>query len=161
MVKVEPYIRWMIRRDMADVLMCEALTSKYERWEEKEFLHALRQRNTIGMVLEDVSRGRVVGFMVYELHKAKLHLLKLAVLPAYQNKGLGTAMVEKLKSKLHQHRRTHISTEVIETDEKRLFFFKKNGFLAHSIYPSEDDIYPEQLIFMFYKLDNVEKELGW
>ena len=46
-------------------------------WSEEEFIRCLRQRNCIGMVAEHGER--VVGFMIYELHKTRLHILNFAV----------------------------------------------------------------------------------
>ncbi len=46
-VKVQ--IRWMIRRDMAEVLRIERESFEYH-WTEEDFLCCLRQRNCIGMV---------------------------------------------------------------------------------------------------------------
>ena len=80
------HIRWMIRRDMPDVLRIEHGSDDHP-WSEEDFLRCLRQRNCIGMVAEQGER--VVGFMIYELHKAKLHILNFAVHPAFRRYGVG------------------------------------------------------------------------
>jgi ribosomal-protein-alanine N-acetyltransferase len=59
----------MIRRDMPEVLAIEHASFEYP-WCEEEFLRVLRQRNCIGMVAEQGER--IVGFMVYELHRNKI-----------------------------------------------------------------------------------------
>ena len=41
------HIRWMIRRDMPEVLAIEHASFEYP-WCEEEFLRVLRQRNCIG-----------------------------------------------------------------------------------------------------------------
>src|SRR5205807_3563325 len=76
--QVKVHIRWMIRRDMPEVLQTEQESFEYA-WTEEDFLRCLRQRNCIGMVAEQGEK--VVGFMIYELHKAKLHILNFAVHP--------------------------------------------------------------------------------
>ena len=111
--QVRVHIRWMIRRDMPEVLNAEQLSFAYA-WAEEDFLRCLRQRNCIGMVAEQGER--VVGFMIYELHKAKLHILNFAVNPGYRRHGVGIQMVAKLVSKLSSHRRTRITLEVRETN---------------------------------------------
>ncbi len=63
--QVRVHIRWMIRRDMPEVLAIEHASFEFP-WCEEEFLRVLRQRNCIGMVAEH-ARSRVVGFMIYEL----------------------------------------------------------------------------------------------
>ena len=74
------HIRWMIRRDMPEVLQTEQESFEYS-WTEEDFLRCLRQRNCIGMMAEQGEK--VIGFMIYELHKSKLHIMNFAVLPAY------------------------------------------------------------------------------
>lgn len=64
------HVRWMIRRDMPDVVAIEELSFDAGRWCEDDFLACLRQRNAIGMVAE---HGDVItGFMIYELSKSSL-----------------------------------------------------------------------------------------
>jgi ribosomal-protein-alanine N-acetyltransferase len=120
-------IRWLTRSDMYDVLKIE--NSKFEHaWNEDDFLNALRQRNCIGMVAED--KGKVVGFMVYELHKEKLHLLDLVVDPEYRQRGVGRQMVERLVDKLTQQRRHSLDLVVEERNVDAQKFLKACGFKA-------------------------------
>ncbi len=125
--QVRVHIRWMIRRDMPDVLHTEQDSFEYP-WSEEDFLRCLRQRNCIGMVAEQGER--VVGFMIYELHKNKLHILNFAVHPGYRRLGVGAQMVAKLISKLSSHRRTRITLEVRETNLTAQLFFRQQGFKA-------------------------------
>jgi ribosomal-protein-alanine N-acetyltransferase len=121
------HIRWMIRRDMPEVLQAEQLSFEYA-WTEEDFLRCLRQRNCIGMVAEHGEK--VVGFMIYELHKNKLHILNFAVHPAWRRHSVGSQMVAKLISKLSSHRRTRITLEVRETNLTAQLFFSKQDFRA-------------------------------
>jgi ribosomal-protein-alanine N-acetyltransferase len=73
---------------------------------------------------------KVVGFMIYELHKAKLHILNFAVHPIHRRLGVGAQMVAKLISKLSSHRRTRITLEVRETNLSAQLFFRSQGFRA-------------------------------
>src|SRR3989338_9238219 len=82
-------VRQMIRRDMPEVLQIEQKSFEYA-WTEEYFLRCLRQRNCIGMVAE--YGDKVVGFMIYELHKAKLHILNFAVHPSWRRLAVGTQM---------------------------------------------------------------------
>jgi [ribosomal protein S18]-alanine N-acetyltransferase len=121
------HIRWMIRRDMADVLQTEVASFEYA-WTEDDFLRCLRQRNCIGMVAE--VNDRVVGFMIYELHKNKLHVLNFAVAPQFRKRGIGTSMVAKLFGKLSSHRRGKITLAVRERNLAAQLFFRKQDFKA-------------------------------
>src|SRR5436190_22964021 len=107
------HIRWMIRRDMPEVLQIEEDSYDYP-WSEEDFLRCLRQRNCIGMVAE--LGEKVVGFMIYELHKSKLHILNFAVHPQWRRLGVGAQMIVKLIGKLSSHRRTRVTLEVRETN---------------------------------------------
>ena len=89
------HIRWMIRRDMTDVLEIENASFEFP-WNEDDFVRCLRQRNCIGMVVEQ--DDEIVGFMIYELYKTRLHILNFAVHQNQRRSGIGTVMVEKLKS---------------------------------------------------------------
>src|SRR5262249_16025195 len=91
-------------------------------------LRCLRQRNCIGMVAEHGEK--VVGFMIYELHKNKLHILNFAVHPAWRRLAVGAQMVGKLISKLSSHRRTRITLEVRETNLPAQLFFSRQAFRA-------------------------------
>lgn len=124
------HIRWMIRRDMPEVLAIEHASREFP-WCEEEFLRVLRQRNCIGMVAE--YGERVVGFMIYELHKSKLQVLNFAVLPEQRRCGVGQQMVAKLVGKLSNHRRTRIALHVRETNLPAQLFFRDQGFRAAEV----------------------------
>jgi ribosomal-protein-alanine N-acetyltransferase len=125
--QVRVHIRWMIRRDMPEVLQTEQESFEFS-WTEEDFLRCLRQRNCIGMVAEQGEK--VVGFMIYELHKSKLHILNFAVHPACRRGGVGAQMVAKLISKLSNHRRTRITLAVRERNLPAQLFFRSQGFRA-------------------------------
>jgi len=87
------HIRWMIRRDMREVLDIEQTSFEFP-WLEEDFIRCLRQRNCIGMVAEH--GDQVVGFMIYELHKSRLHILNFAVFDQARQRGVGQQMIDKL-----------------------------------------------------------------
>ena len=80
------HIRWMIRRDMPEVLTIEGKSFEFP-WSEEDFVRCLRQRNCIGMVAEH--HERVVGFMIYELHRNRLHILNFAVHADFRRRHSG------------------------------------------------------------------------
>jgi ribosomal-protein-alanine N-acetyltransferase len=123
-------IRWMIRRDMAEVLEIEQQSFDFA-WTEEDFLCCLRQRNCIGMVAEH--QERIVGFMIYELLKSQLHVLNFAVAPWARRSGIGSQMIEKLVHKLTQQRRNEIRLEVREGNLQAQLFFRSQGFSATNV----------------------------
>ncbi|HTU92065.1 MAG TPA: ribosomal protein S18-alanine N-acetyltransferase [Gemmataceae bacterium] len=147
--QVRVHIRWMIRRDMPEVLQTEQESFEYS-WTEEDFLRCLRQRNCIGMVAEQGEK--VVGFMIYELHKNKLHILNFAVCPGCRRFGVGAQMVAKLISKLSSHRRTRITLEVRETNLGAQLFFRKQGFKALRVLRSFYEDSGEDAYLLQYRL---------
>jgi ribosomal-protein-alanine N-acetyltransferase len=149
--QVRVHIRWMIRRDMPEVLQTEQESFEFA-WTEEDFLRCLRQRNCIGMVAEQGEK--VVGFMIYELHKAKLHILNFAVQPGQRRTGIGAQMVAKLISKLSSHRRTRITLEVRETNLPAQLFFQKQSFKAVRVLRSYYEDTGEDAFLMQYKISD-------
>ncbi len=145
------HIRWMIRRDMPEVLQAEQQSFDFA-WTEEDFLRCLRQRNCIGMVAEHGEK--VVGFMIYELHKAKLHILNFAVHPSWRRLAVGSQMVAKLISKLSSHRRTRITLEVRETNLAAQLFFRKMEFRAIRVLRSFYEDSGEDAFLMQYRFGN-------
>jgi ribosomal-protein-alanine N-acetyltransferase len=101
----------------------------------------------------------VVGFMIYELHKAKLHILNFAVHPGCRRGGVGAQMVAKLISKLSSHRRTRITPEVRETNLAAQLFLRAQGFRAVCVLRAFYEDSGEDAFLVQYRLsDDVGEE---
>ena len=142
------HIRWMIRRDMMEVLEIEDRSFEFP-WSEEDFIRCLRQRNCIGMVAEHDER--VAGFMIYELHRNRLHILNFAVAAEFQRRGVGQQMVDKLIGKLSSQRRNRILLEVRETNLAAQLFFRDLGFRAISVLRDFYDDTTEDAYLMQYR----------
>lgn len=143
-------IRWLIRRDMPEVLEIERSCFEFV-WTEEDFLCCLRQRNCIGMVSEH--DHKIVGFMIYELHKMKLRIINFAVAPAEQRRGIGHQMIRRLVEKLSQQRRKEIVLEVRESNLSAQMFFKELGFRAVRVLRNHYDDTTEDAYVMQYRLE--------
>ena len=97
---------------------------------------------------------RVVGFMIYELHKTRLHILNFAVGEDVRRQGVGVQMIDKLVSKLSNQRRTRITLEVRETNLPAQLFFKDSGFRATTVLRAYYDDSPEDAYLMQYRLES-------
>jgi ribosomal-protein-alanine N-acetyltransferase len=135
----------MIRRDMPEVLAIEEHSFEFP-WLEDDFIRCLRQRNCIGMVAEH--NERVVGFMIYELHKSRLHILNFAVHENFRRRGVGRQMVKKLSGKLSPQRRSRIMLEIRETNLPAQLFFRSLGFRAVSVLREFYEDTPEDAYLM-------------
>ncbi len=153
---LRPHIRWMIRRDMTEVLQIEHEGFEFP-WSEDDFIRCLRQRNCIGMVADHDER--VIGFMIYELHKSRLHLMNFAVARAFRRRSAGTQMLGKLIAKLSNQRRTRILLEVRETNLAAQLFFRRLGFRAVSVLRDFYDDTTEDAYLMQYRYRPVETEV--
>jgi ribosomal-protein-alanine N-acetyltransferase len=154
---LQVHIRWMIRRDMADVLEIENASFEFP-WSEEDFIRCLRQRNCIGMVAEH--DDKVVGFMIYELHKTRLHILNFAVGVAWRRQGVASQMVAKLIGKLSVQRRTRITLEVRETNLAAQLFFRTQNFRAVSVLRGFYEDTPEDAYLMHFRYQPVEADAG-
>jgi len=146
--EVRVHMRWMIRRDMPEMLAIEQESFEFP-WTEEDFIRCLRQRNCIGMVAEH--DDRVVGFMIYELNKNRIQVLNFATAVAARRRGVGTQMVAKLIGQLSVQRRTRITLEVRETNLPAQLFFRAAGFRAVSVLRNYYEDTPEDAYLMQYR----------
>lgn len=128
--KEPAYLRFAIRRDLAEMLAIESDSFDWP-WNEDEFVRCLRQRNNIAMVAE--VDGNVVGYMIYTLNPKWLTLLNIAVDAQFRRRGIGRQMIDKLVGKLHWQRRTSLRLHVLETNLGGQVFFRACGFRAVAI----------------------------
>lgn len=143
-------IRWLIRRDMQEVLDIERSSFEFA-WSEEHFLEFLRQRNCIGMVAEH--NEQIVGFMIYELHKSRLRILNFAVAEQARRRGVGSQMVQRLIDKLAQQRREEIELEIRETNLSAQLFFRHHHFRATEVIREFYEDTTEDAYRMQYRLD--------
>ena len=102
-------IRWMIRRDTQQVLEIDSDRFGVDAMNERELVYLLRQRNAIGMVIEN--DNEIVGYMIYMLEKTYILLERIAV--KYERYGIGTALIDRLKRKIGNERQRNRLVAVI------------------------------------------------
>jgi hypothetical protein len=81
-------IRWMIRRDLKYILEIESNSFEFP-WTEQDFITQLRQRNSVGMIIEN-DDYTILGYMIYDLHKTKLDIINFAVSQNHRRQDLGS-----------------------------------------------------------------------
>lgn len=146
---VKVHIRYMIRRDMPEVLEIEHGSYEFP-WSEEDFVRYMRQRNVIGMVAEH--DDQIVGFMIYELHKKRVHPLSVAVHPDWRRRNIGTALIDQLKAKSCKERRHKIVMEVRETNLTGQLFLKSVSFRAVAVVPGGWDFTADDAYVMKYSI---------
>lgn len=123
------HVRWMIRRDLGEVLDAELLSCGHEAAGEKQILEWLGQKNVIGQVAEFGPKRAVAGHLIYRLHKHSLEVLRLAVHPDRRGAGVGSALLHKLKTKLAPHRRRAVEL-LCPLDADLCGWLKRRGFVG-------------------------------
>ena len=73
--------------------------------------------------------NEISGFCICELHLNRIILLRMCVLPQNRKKGIGKALLEKIKTKITKKRKT-ISAEVRETNLSIQLFLKSQHYKA-------------------------------
>lgn len=120
-------VRWMIAKDLESTVSIDGATSD-SPWSEEEFRTCLRQRNCIGMVAEQDED--ILGYIVYELHKNRLVVVRMGFLPESMLNGVGEAMIEKLIGKLSHDKRRVLQVNINERDLATQLFLRDMGFIA-------------------------------
>lgn len=138
------HVRWMIRRDVPEVLAIEQ-GSFAQPWTEDELVAHLRHRRSIGQVGED-GNGAVLGYFVYVLHPDHLNLACLAVHPSWRRRGIGSLMLDKLVAKLSPHRRSCVACAVDERDLGAHLFLRACCFRATGVIRGRDGD-PDEYLF--------------
>lgn len=143
-------IRWMIRKDLKYILEIENNSFEFP-WTEQDFITQLRQRNSVGMIIEN-DDCTILGYMIYDLHKTKLDIINFAVSHNHRRQDLGSMMIDKLKSKLFLGFRTELTVQIRESNISGLMFFHSHDFRATSIEKSPYKECSDDAINIEYKI---------
>ena len=146
---MDVHIRWMIRSDFDEVMAIEKSSFRCP-WSEDEFISRLRPRNCIARLAED-EESRVVGYIVYELHKNHIEITNLAVCPTARGQGVGTAMFNKIRGDIGS-RRHRITIRISEENLEGQLFFKSMGMQATCVLRDYFDSPPADAYLMEYKM---------
>lgn len=152
--KILCHVRWLIRRELDEVLAIENQSFAHP-WSHDDFIRHLKERCTIGLVAE--LDERIAGYIVYEfIGRTRLHILNLAVNPILRRRGIASQLVGKLISKLTADRRNRLTVDVNEYDSVGQHFFRSLNFKATKVLRN---FYGEQDAYAFEYC--APKEAGW
>jgi ribosomal-protein-alanine N-acetyltransferase len=120
-------------------------------WTEEDFEYYRKKKKCVGCVAK--FQGKIVGFMIFELLKTRIHVVNFAVAKNFQRMGVGRCLVKNLYRRLSTQQRTRILLEVRERNLAAQLFFRKMGFKAilplKNYYP---DLPDEDAYLMQYRL---------
>ena len=147
--EIPVHVRWMVRRDFAQVLEIEKICFEFP-WTEEEFKQCLQQPNCLGMVAE--YENRIVGFVVYETPKNRIFITNIATDPEFQRHGVARQMIQKLLTKMFYQQRHRIIIEIRETNLPALLCFRSLGFRASTVLKNFYEDQSEDAYVLQYRL---------
>lgn len=99
-----------------------------EPWTRDDFIAQLNRPRTFGRAVVGVDGVTVLGYIVYAIHGSELELLRMAVHPVHQGKGIGSAMVRRVLDKLALARSFTATAVVPEGAVSMQCCLRKAGF---------------------------------
>jgi [ribosomal protein S18]-alanine N-acetyltransferase len=84
------------------------------------------QQAAIATVVED--RGKLVGYQISTASPMGGHLARLAVLPAYQGKGIGYSLVQDTLDQFNRRGAVRVTVNTQQDNLASLALYKKAGF---------------------------------
>ena len=143
-------VRWLKQADLLDVVEIERETF-VDDWSASEIKLVLRQKCTVAMV---ACYGELnLGYMIYELHRDRISLIRLAVHPGFLRVGVGTRLVKTL---LGSNKARRVEIAVCESNFVAQVFFRSLGFEVTQIYR---DYYEGEDAYLFRVGESVEEVL--
>ena len=91
------------------------------------------------LLLKANENDKIVGFIFSKLEENNIHIISFAVLPEMRNKGIGTKLIDTLKTFDHF---SSITLNVLETNKQAINFYYKNNFKM------------EKILYKYYKTLN-------
>lgn len=128
-------LRWMTKHDIADAITLEAMSFD-DIWAEESFKLCMKATKAVCLVAENEFED-LAGYLIYKADNNKATILRMAIHPLYQGRGVGTMLLEKVTDKRHQ-------TKILlrEHNLNAQLFFKNRGFrlikVRHGHFGDED-----------------------
>lgn len=133
--KVGYDLRWMIHRDLRDVVAIETMCFK-KYYDTQKLSKIVSRRNTKGMVItlpDQRSKNHfVAAYCIYDLESEFIKFRRFVVHPNCRRIGLGSELMKKLLGKLNE-RRSRIELVVRECNLEAQLFLRSHGFKAEQI----------------------------
>lgn len=130
--------RWAIARDLPKMAAIDALCFP-DPWSAEDFRLTLHQKNVVGLVMHPLTEyDNPIGYILYELNRAVVTILNLAVHPSHRRQGIAGSVIRKLQTR---PRYKPIEAFVHEENLDAQLFFKACGFVAVDVWQHyyEDD----------------------
>ncbi len=139
MLVVEP-----VRNTDLDPVVRLAVKTLRETYDPEWLAHHLRRGRETFLVARDVPTDQVVGFALAERREPlEGHVLALAVDPAHQGEGIGTALLGNVREEMARRGAYRLTLDVRADDPRAQEFYTRHGFLpaglAAGVYSDGED----------------------
>jgi len=127
-LKLDLRIRVLKPRDMSQVLAIEE-ASFQDPWTARDFSNCLG--DGYKAIVCTLGRGPVIGYAVFDVPRGiagNVEILNLAVAPEHLRQGVGSKLVEEVKSWLPAHGHPRASIVVMERNVPGQLFLRALGF---------------------------------
>lgn len=107
-----------------------------------------------GLYLKALNQGELVGFIGIRIEASDAHITNIAVLPKFQQKGLGKKLLEQAETFAVNRGCLTLSLEVKESNRIAISFYEKYGFFNNGIKPNYYKDNQENAIDMIYVIED-------
>lgn len=144
-------IRWMEERDLDAIMEVEKQCFTLP-WSKEAFYNELHQnRFAHYLVLEE--DNHVIGYCGAWLVVDEAHITNIAVLPAYQGRGLGKAILSRMIEECKQQAIERMTLEVRASNLVAQSLYKKLGFAEGAIRKNYYSDNQEDAIVMWVNME--------
>jgi len=101
-------------------------------WTKTQYHDSLNQKYNHCLSANLINK-KFVGFLLFHSFDTSAEILKFAVLPTFQNKGIGKTLFTRMENFLISEKASSIFLEVHEQNIKAIHFYKALGFIPISV----------------------------
>lgn len=153
-------VRWMIRKDIPDILEIEDKTKQWDGMSEDNIVELTKAKNNIAMVSEEIKENKqkkIFGFIIYNIHHETLTILALN---GYDKVLTAETCLQNIISKKLNSKRKEVIYDTTEDETKLHLKLKEMGFRAvkvvRKVYP-ERDLY--RFVYQIKQINDTKNEL--
>lgn len=99
-----------------------------EPWNRDEFIAQLNKPRTFGRVVVGVDGVSVLGYIVYAIPGTVMEIVRMAVHPVHQGKGVGLAMINRVLDRVEYGKSYMVTATVPESAIGMQCCLRKAGF---------------------------------
>jgi len=104
-------------------------------WSEQKIKEFIDHRGTIGLIAD--YETMLVGYILYEPTDHRIDIHRMAVLPRFQQRTVGTQLIHRMIDKLYAQSRKNLTAKVPDTNLDAQLFFQAMQFIAARPKPND------------------------